>query len=88
MNLDQDLRVYCEGIVAREDVCVLKRKGGYLVRERVFCLPGKGVRIERKGGYLIRERVFCLPGKGVRGCVCTRKEGWIPFKGKGVLFTR
>ena len=44
--------------------------------------------LERKGRYLVRERVYCLPSKGVRGCVCTGKEGWIPRKGKGVLFTK
>jgi len=44
--------------------------------------------LEGKGGYLVRERVFCLLGKEVRRCVCTGKEGWIPRKGKGVLFTR
>ena len=44
--------------------------------------------LERKGGYLVRERMFSLPSKGVRGCVCTGKEGWIPRKGKGVLFAR
>ena len=43
-------------------VCVLERKDGYLVRERMFCLPGKGVRgcvCTGKEGWIPRK------GKGV-----------------------
>ena len=45
---------------------VLERKGGYLVRERVFCLPGKGVR-----GCVCTGKEEWVPRKG-KGVLFTR----------------
>ena len=47
-------------------MCVLERKGGYLVRERVFGLPGKGVR-----GCVCTGKERWIPHKG-KGVLFTR----------------